>query len=280
MIGLYSYRTNNIGDDFQSYVLARYLGEKAAFVWRDGAANYKGEVTDLIVNGFVTREALPIHESVRPLFLAGWFDPMLLSDSDKVAFLSSHEPIGCRDTDSLERCRAAGLQSSFTGCPTILCEPIEEEVPGSILMVDVDPRLFQSGNPHYRVQTQIAGSVQWGTNVVDFTLSQEERVRECARRHRWMSRAELVITSRIHIALPALGMGKAVIFVQDHITIEGRLTALPPQVRQVLPDACPELSLDPEKHRYDIREYREHVKRTIEERCGHLRKDKMGNHIF
>lgn len=270
MIGLYSYRTNNIGDDFQSYVLARYLGRETGFVWRDGAADYSGEVTDLIVNGFITKEALPIHESVRPIFLAGWFGPMLLSCSGAVEFLSSHKPVGCRDTDSLERCLSAGLQPYFTGCPTVLCDPIEEEVPGSILMVDVDPRLFQSGDPHYRIQTRIPGTVQWGTNVVDFSLSQEERAYECRRRHQWISRAELVITSRIHIALPALGMGKAVVFVRDNIRIDGRLTALPPQVKPFSPDECREISLDPKEHRYDIREYQNHVKHTIEERCGHL----------
>jgi len=272
MIGLYTYRTNNIGDDFQSYVLARYLRAEIGYVWRDGASNYTGPVTNLIVNGFITKEALPITPSLRPIFLAAWLGPRVMDDPEKVDFLSEHTPIGCRDTETLERCRERNIPAHFTGCPSILCEPLPEyeEVVGSIAFVDVDPRLFESVGPHYRKQTALSDSVDWVSNIVPFDLSVEQRWAECRKRHELLSRSETIVTNRIHAALPALGMGKAVIFVNESIANSGRLTALPENVKTWSAAECAGMTLNPADHRYEINSYQTHVKKTLDEQCGEV----------
>ncbi|MCG8602881.1 MAG: polysaccharide pyruvyl transferase family protein [Verrucomicrobiales bacterium] len=267
MTGLYTYHTNNIGDDFQSYVLSHVLKDPVGFVNRDRVREYQGPVTNLIVNGFVTMQALPIPSALNPIILSAWLGPMLLSKKENVSYLRDIGLIGCRDTDSFGRCRELGLEAKMTGCPTILCEPIAEEEPGTILFVDVNPRLFENHREHYRKTSPISRPIQWITNIVPTLLSEEERWEQCRKRHEWMSRAELIVTNRIHVAIPALGMGKAVIFAKDDISIPGRLTALPKSVRIWEGGECAGVELDPAQHRYEVADYRDRVIRELRIRC-------------
>lgn len=270
MTGLFSYRTNNIGDDFQSYVLASLLKEAPGWIPRDDREDDPGEVTDLIANGFVTVEALPFHPSLRVELLSVWLGPLLLSDRARVDLLGSYGTIGCRDTETLDRCLALGLDARFTGCPTILCRDHPEEglENGSTLFIDVDPRLFDRGAPHYLIQSSLRRPATWFTNVVATNLDPGQRWRECDQRHRLMTRAELVVTSRIHAALPALGMGRAVIFVEDRIANPGRLTALPEGFPTWKANDCATLLLDPDSHRYSIEAYRRNVEGELTSRIG------------
>ena len=128
MIGLYSYQTNNIGDDFQSYVIRNFLNIDAEYVNRDKAAQYQKAPLTLIANAFITRQALPLSQLINPIFVAVWLGPLILNDPEKVAFLKQHEPIGCRDKSTLARCRELNIDCYFSGCPTILCSPIADEV--------------------------------------------------------------------------------------------------------------------------------------------------------
>lgn len=257
MTGLFSYKTNNIGDDFQSYVLQHYLAinaEDLVYVSRDEPDKYVGPKVKLLINAFVTKMAFPIHPKLDPVFLAAWLGPMVMGEPEIVEFLKQHGSIGCRDTDTLERCIDNGIDAYFTGCPTILCKPLqqEKELEDSVLFVDVNPKLFTIDAP-----------IAWSTNVVSNGLANYQRWEECSRRHKLMTQAQTIVTNRIHVAIPALGMGKAVIFVEDDVPIPGRLTALPPQVRRYTPDQFKNIRLEPDEHRYDVTEYKMHVEEMI-----------------
>lgn len=272
MIALYSYRTNNIGDDFQSYVMRNYLEVETDYINRDEAASYDGPQLELISNAFMTKQSLPISTKISPSFVAVWLGPLVLKDPKNVEFLKQHAPIGCRDTATHERCQELEIDSYFSGCPTILCKPIPRKsvVPGSILFVDVNPALFETGNPAYQKQTNLPQPVTWTTNVVDFNLTLHQRWAECRKRHLLMTKSELIVTNRIHVAIPALGMGRAVIFVEEGIGIPGRLTALPDSLRKYSLRDCHKVSFDPNDHYYDIENYRQNVEEKLIEKCGRL----------
>jgi len=186
-----------------------------------------------------------------------------------VEYLKKHETIGCRDTDTYDRATALGLDAYFCGCPSILCDPHPSEVeePGTITFVDVNPRLFTRRCGDFSRKTledkliehmEIA-PITWYSQVVCTDLSEEERWALCEYRHRMLTRSEMIVTSKIHVALPALGMGKAVVFVKDEISVPGRLTAFPPSFKTYEPEQCPRIVLRPEEHRYDVSAYRAHV---------------------
>lgn len=264
---LYSYSTPNIGDDFQSYVMAGITGQPDIWIDRDQAARYDGEECQIIANAYMAIEAFPISPRIHPHFVAihlgGMEKPL---EPCKLEYLRANTaesgPIGCRDMDTFRYLERLNLPCYFAGCPTVLCDP----VPGIatedfILFADVDPLMFGHLN---RQQ-----DVQWITQRVA-TGDRAARQSLCQFRHQMFSAARLIVTSKIHVALPCLGMGKPVIFVRQNILAPGRLTALPEGFKTYT-TASQELwkmELEPSAHLFDASAYRAHVRKHLMDRLS------------
>lgn len=259
---LYTYTTPNIGDDFQSYVMAGIVGQPDIWIDRDQAGQYDGDECRLIANAYMTVEAFPISPRIHPHFVAihlgGMEKPI---EPAKLEYLRNNAtetgPIGCRDRDTFRYLDRLKVPCYFAGCPTVLCDPApSEETEDFILFVDVDPLMFGHLN---RQQ-----NVQWITQRVTIN---DPTVRQaiCHSRHELYSAASLVVTSKIHAALPCLGMGKPVIFVRQNILAPGRLGALPEGFK-TYQAGTPELwsmKLEPRFHEFDVADYRHHVRTNL-----------------
>jgi len=84
--------------------------------------------------------------------------------------------------------------------------------------------------------------------------------------------AALVITNRLHVAMPCLGFGIPVIMVEAD-SLAFRLTALPPWLKIHDQKALKQLSLDParyytQKFRENRSAWRDQVRKRLEERLG------------
>jgi hypothetical protein len=264
---LYTYTTPNIGDDFQSYVMAGIVGQPEVWIDRDRASSYTGEPCRLIANAYMTGAAFPIPASVRAelvaIHLEGTGKPM---ETSRLEYLrrnaAENGPIGCRDLETfryLERLRVACY---FAGCPSVLCWADPEAKPADfILFVDVDPSMFGRLNrqPHVRWLTQ---------QTVERTTSARQKL--CRTRHRLFTAARLVVTSRIHVALPCLGMGKPVIFVNQNIKAASRLGALPSGFKkyEAWSKEVWNMEMRPDLHLFDVSEYRLHVRNHLYKRLG------------
>lgn len=262
---LYTYCTPNIGDDFQSYVMAGIVGQPEIWIDRDKAAVYQGEECRVIANAYMTIEAFPISPKIRPEFVAihlgGMEKPM---EPDKLEYLLNNTdlagPIGCRDMETFRCLDRLKVPSYFAGCPTSLCEPFPGvETEDFILFVDVDPLMFGHLN---RQQ-----NVQWLTQRVAIK-GPSARQSLCHLRHQLYSAASLIVTSKIHVALPCLGMGKPVIFIRQNIQSPGRLSALPEGFKTYeagSPDVW-KMELEPHAQLFDISDYRQHVRSHLMQR--------------
>jgi hypothetical protein len=266
---LYTYSTPNIGDDFQSYVMAGIAGQPDVWIDRDQAGKYEGDECRLIANAYMTVEAFPISQRIRPEFVAvhlgGMENPL---PEWKLAYLKDNAervgPIGCRDRETFHFFDRAKVPCYFAGCPTSLCEPsFGVETSDMILFVDVDPLMFGKLNRQQHVR--------WLTQRV-VTNDRAERQELCRSRHRLYSAAKLVVTSKIHVALPCLGMGKPVIFVRQNIMAPGRLGALPEGFKtyEVGSSQLWEMDLEPQAHQFDARNYRQHVRSHLMQRLPWL----------
>ena len=256
---LYTYSTPNIGDDFQSYVMAQVLGPPEIWINRDRAAAYQGEACRLIANAFMTQESFPIAPQIQPKFVAihlgGMEKPI---DPKKLQYFEENAaqegPIGCRDWDTFRYLDRLQVPCYFAGCPSVLCEPMPGvETEEFILFIDVNPQMFG------HLQGQDA--VLWHTQrVVDHRSSARQEL--CRARHELFSAARLIVTSKIHVALPCLGIGKPVIFVRQQIFLPGRLGALPEGFTTYAAgtDELWKMHLDPNLHQFDAAPYREHVR--------------------
>ncbi len=252
LYGLLTYDENkrffNVGDNIQSLAARQFLPQVDQLLNRERLGDYKGDKIKLIMNGWFTHN---IHnwvpsDDVDPLFVSFHINntaaPYMLSEKG-IAYLKKHEPIGCRDQFSADTLKAKGIEAYFTGCLTLTLDSykVDDSQRGDdIYIVDplysyptwekvtydwkaflrsvqngklfrladqqkhianfIDPDLLKTA--HHINQEPPAGTY---TDAQKFAMA-EDILKKYAK-------AKLVITSRIHCALPCLALGTPVIFV-------------------------------------------------------------------
>lgn len=250
--GLLSYDENkrffNVGDNIQSLAARQYLPKVDTFLNREKLADYSGEKIKLILNGWFTHN---IHnwvpnEAIEPLFVSFHINntaaPFMLSDKG-IAYLKKHEPIGCRDQFSADTLKDKGIDAYFTGCLTLTLDnyKVEDSERNNEIYI-VDPlysyHTFKKVTYDFRtfVRNVLNGNVfktgKQKKHIANFidekllktaifvnqeppanTYSDEQKFEMAEDLLKKYAKAKLVITSRIHCALPCLAMGTPVIFV-------------------------------------------------------------------
>lgn len=238
----------NVGDYIQSLAAKQFLPKVDEFINREKLKNYSGDEAALIMNGWFThnhRNWVPAN-TINPLFVSFHINstaaPFMLSD-EGVGYLKKHQPIGCRDERTVEMLTDKGVYAYFTGCLTLTLDTyaVPDSERGDKVYI-VDPlynyptmeRVFLS--PKYFIRSILNGDIfnlrknkYQLRKLVDKELLEKaefvtqirslgkdtipekfEYAEECLRKY---AKAKLVITSRIHCALPCLALGTPVIFI-------------------------------------------------------------------
>lgn len=250
--GLLTYDENkrffNVGDNIQSLAAKQFLPQVDAYVNREKLAEYRGPKLKLIMNGWFTHNIqnwVP-SENIIPLFVSFHMNntaaPFMLSDKG-IAYLKKHEPIGCRDQFTVDTLKAKGIDAYFTGCLTLTLDSYkvdDSERGDNIYIVDplysyprpekifynakatvrniLNGTAFQLGKKQQHLKKFISQELLETANFINQeppsnTYSDEEKFEMAEDLLKDYAKAKLVITSRIHCALPCLAMGTPVIFV-------------------------------------------------------------------
>lgn len=240
----------NYGDHIQSLAAEQFLPQRDFYVERDRLNKSGYPEGKIILNGWFTYapENWPPNPNLDPLFVSFHlnprFAPQLLANPENVAYLKRHSPIGCRDYSTLEIMRKAGIDAYFSFCmtTTLDIDYKREETTDDIYFADVlydydqryvykaDPkrilyhlgtgRIFKTMNlPHKnKVLKQLIPKevIDQAINVNHFCSNKlpTPKIYDIARQalHNYGT-AKLVVTSRIHCALPCLAMGTPVLFI-------------------------------------------------------------------
>ena len=279
---LLTYSTGNIGDDVQSLALAQghLLGEPDLWMDRDRLGDYAGAgPVRLVANGFFLcprRDGggldFPPPPNVSTTYVALCASNVPDSPEARAHFAAAG-PIGCRDRHTIDWCAARGYEAYFASCPSCLLErdfdgaAAPYDPGGPIVLVDVDPRRLppfgRSGRPFLCLTNRVRPGDHAGPR---------ERFDALRRRLRVLRGAALVVTNRLHVAMPCLGLGVPVVMVEA-AEIPFRLTALPPWMPIRREDELRHVNLDPATHRtpewLERREaWRSTVRQRLVERVG------------
>jgi hypothetical protein len=123
-------------------------------------------------------------------------------------FLRRHEPIGARDLDTLTELRSAGVASYFSGCLTLTLPMTSPSVKRAhIYAVDVSDAVFDHLS---RRCVEPVLRLSHG----DSELAGSARFAKAARLLQNYARARMVVTSRLHCALPCLAFGTPVLLIE------------------------------------------------------------------
>lgn len=223
---LLSHKTRNIGDDIQSVAASRFLPRVDQFVERDLLASYAPEqATKLICHGWfgtkpqnfgfgpgVDPLLLSMHISERSNFDKGGdavaFATVLRSVPELKAELSRFGPVGARDLATLRLLRELGIEGYYSGCLTLTLErdPLLQRG-GEIVACDVPDEIFA------RLREISNGPIRIIRHAIEPSHDERQRLAEAERLLGIYQTAALVVTTRLHCALPCVAYGTPVLFL-------------------------------------------------------------------
>ncbi len=220
----------NLGDEVQSIAAAHLLPRVDMRIPRERLDTLDPEVDHvrLLCNGFFMHrpERWPPDERIEPLFVSFHVSTETGADRHLLlpelkAYYQRYGPIGCRDRGTQQRFEAMGVDAYFSGCVTLtLQNPFPAEARNEEIIL-ADP-FYKFQNADYRKHLRHAiVPVEHRERVVELThrlpydrsYTEEEKIALAQTLLDRYARASLVITSRIHVALPCLAFGTPVQFI-------------------------------------------------------------------
>lgn len=240
----------NVGDYIQSLAALGFKPKNydVVYINRENAASYKDDKIKLIMNGWFTHtktnDWIP-SENIDPLFVSFHLNSSAITtvlSKEGKAYLKKHEPIGCRDYFTVETLEKHGIKAYFTGCLTLTLDRYKKNNIERNGIYIVDPfynypsidflrkipkatfhyirtgKIFEINKKNLHLNKIFTKSLLSNAKYISQStngknVSEEQRFQCAEELLNTYSTAKLVITSRIHCALPCLAMGTPVIYI-------------------------------------------------------------------
>ena len=309
--GLMEYATNNIGDDIQSIAARQYLPRVDCRIQRDYLNLYKGPKTNLILNGWFSHKPKnwPPSPDIDPLFVSFHITDGAIEEytsESSIKYLKQHEPIGCRDRKTTEILKQMGVDAYFSGCLTLTLKKSGNKTRNTgVLAVDLDVGSYkaipnqiadeldtlshksetsQSKFENFAAEllpavitnhlksiysNEIRHSLRNRLHNSEYTFKKEQIAERLLNKYQ---AATLVITSRLHVALPCLAYDTPLLFVHPNLD-DPRFTGLLQYLNSYTPETFQ--SVASELDYYDIENPKpvDGIARRLEERCQEFVKE-------
>ena len=217
----------NIGDDIQGYAASMLAGEDYIVLDREHLDEPDDkEPTKLICNGWFMDQPQhwPPATNIEPLFISFHIGKHKLVkqsiiDSSLKPYYEQFSPIGCRDYETLKLFKQLDVDAYFSGCLTLTLPKSTAKRNNTILVVDpfinnlldedyIKDLIYKLIPESYHSQIRFMTHVRKNNN-----LSFQERLKEAEELLAIYGSARMVITSRIHCALPCLALDTPVYFM-------------------------------------------------------------------
>jgi hypothetical protein len=213
--------TINLGDDIQTLAAINFLEKKGVndFVLlnRENISNYDGGPLRVLMSGWFMHDIskFPPPDVIDPLFISFHCENERLIAAN-ASYFKRHEPIGCRDLATVGLFRKHGVEAYFTGCLTLYFDAIYRKSDRTYV-VDVNECSYIP-----KVDVDLSSLANFTKLNHDLGASDDRNdvKRRLARAKGLLeqySTARLVITSRLHCALPCRAYRTRVKFVHSNL---------------------------------------------------------------
>jgi hypothetical protein len=235
----------NLGDYVQSTAAKQFFPAVNAFIPRDHMNSYDGDQVKMIMNAWYMDlpENFPPADKINPLYVSIHINTTVaekMLTPASIAHFKKFEPIGCRDFYTRDMLQSKGINAYYSGCMTLtLGETYKRNnVTDDVYFIDVmydsktlpelirqplrfGKRILNGRALEFTHRKKILSKyfdedllekAIFETQIIPYTSAKEgfKLADEFLKR---LANAKLVVTSRIHTALPCLAMGTPVIFV-------------------------------------------------------------------
>ncbi|SDW73231.1 Polysaccharide pyruvyl transferase [Pseudomonas kuykendallii] len=207
----------NLGDDIQTLAVSRLVPRVDGYVSRE-ALNQIAEPCTVPMNGFFMNTGnWPPSAQVSPVFFAFHISPpaqAVICSPEGIDYLRRWQPIGCRDRGTQALLERHGVQAYYSRCVTLTL-PRREQSPegeGEVFLVGLSPAARRTVPASIRKRAVVVDQAKLRLPIGNTRL-RLELAGELLDQYR--RRARLVITSKIHCAMPCIAMGIPVVFLYD-----------------------------------------------------------------
>jgi hypothetical protein len=220
----------NIGDDIQTLAAIHFLKKNGikeySIINRESLHTYTGSPCYALMNGWFIHNVahFPPPPQIIPIFLSFHCAKEELIATN-TQYFRDYAPIGCRDKATVQMFQKYGIDAYFTGCLTLTFDP--HPVKGDeILIVDINTCKYIP-----KVDFDIT---QWPTATFLFhdippEMSPKDPIKRLEIAEAFLDRyrrAKLVITSRLHTALPCRAFRTPVKFIHANLNTDPRFVGL------------------------------------------------------
>lgn len=231
-------KTSNIGDDIQTYASKQFLPQVDYIIEREKLDTFVSkdmEKVKVIMNGwyFHCAENWPPTPFIEPKLISMHFtDNMKIkgwsADYHNVfngygkSFFENHSPIGCRDTHTQKFMDSLKIPNYFSSClTTTLSLPGKTKKEDVIYAVDVSDEVVEFIKSHTCFKVK---KLTHYMSHEDQQKSFDERMKNVEELLTKYRNAKMVVTRRLHAALPCLALNTPVLLIRyDDPNYKGRL---------------------------------------------------------
>jgi hypothetical protein len=248
--GLLQHSSLNIGDEIQSLAARQFMPRVDCMIYRGQLRLPNGIDGDVkvIVNGWFNHspDMWPPADNIVPLIISFHINGENMLNEKKTEYFKQYEPIGCRDYSTLRKLKRCGVNAYYSGCLTLTLkrDPSIERSDTTVFCdpfgYDLEGRYYQPGDSlHQDYMNRLFGSKLDVTRCVHVTHRAETgnndtRSAKAKGLLELYQRAKLVVTSRIHCAVPCLAFGTPVLFIEHKRKRELKHPILYPLARPLL----------------------------------------------
>ncbi|MGG3284357.1 polysaccharide pyruvyl transferase family protein [Paenibacillus solani] len=267
----------NLGDPIQSYAMVKIYEEmgipesELVKVNRYSSKSYDGDYVilpfncyNMIFDQYRHNNSLPVSDKIIPVFVSFHLHSRVL-EPDLLQQLRTYEPIGCRDEETMKMLRSYNIRAYLSGCVTatlpkrkanpqsgknyfVDCpESLLEYIPQNIMVnaefVTHMPYIPRSSEDIYLTDEEEQNYYQLGVNQLKL----------------YENDANLVVTSRLHVAAPCMALGIPVILVSENF--DGRFSWIDKYLPLYTPSDFGEINWNPDP--IDYEEDKEIIKRQF-----------------
>ena len=214
-VRLFEYsRSCNIGDEIQTLAVDQHVAHSGLYIDRDELSSFLGDPCAVVMNGWFTKNpaTLPPSEVVHLVWVGFHLGAHVRHVLDRPvvrSVLRQSGPIGCRDAQTAEMLDAAGIGAFVSGCLTTTFprRTAEPSRPRTYLVDTAGVPLPEHLRAPDSIRVTHRGADWWSQDAKRALAA--DLLRE------YRDHAGLVVTTRLHCALPCVAMGIPVVFVGD-----------------------------------------------------------------
>lgn len=204
----------NLGDEIQTIAASKLLPSLDGYISRE-TLNEVMEPCIVSLNGFfMDSPNWPPSNYVVPIPFAFHISKKYeenICSTEGLKYLKQHAPIGCRDRGTLSILKKHGVDAYYSKCLTLTLDKREAPpINGKVHIVGVTDNL-QKVIP----DSILKNSVYVNQSKIELPCVPGQTRRDLATHllNHYKNNASLVITSRIHCAMPCIAMGIPVVFL-------------------------------------------------------------------